>query len=161
MTVIVMAAMATGCINDEVKGADLKVGDRLPDFEMIMSDGSIVGDDDLKGRVSVVVFFHTLCSDCQKELPVIQRIYDEYAPKGVVFAPVSRAEGKDSVEAYWERNGLEMPYSAQNDRNIYEMFAGERIPRIYINDKDGVIRFIYTDDPVPGYDELVTALESL
>ncbi len=152
---------AAGCVNEDIDGADLKVGEKLPEFEVVMNNGDVVGDEDLRGNVSVVVFFHTLCSDCQNELPVVQRIYDEYASKGVVFAIVSRAEGKDSVEDYWEANGLEMPYSAQNDREVYEKFASERIPRIYVNDGDGIIRYIYTDDPVPGYDELKSAVESL
>ncbi len=162
--ILVMAAavvMAVGCIDDEINGADLRVGDGLPDFEVVMSDGSVVGDEDLKGSVSVVMFFHTGCPDCQKALPVMQKIYDEYAAGDVVFAIISREEGKEVIEAYWEKNGLKMPYSAQNDRSVYEKFARIRIPRIYLNDRDGIIRHIYTDDPVPGYDDLKSALEGL
>ena len=54
-----------------------------------------------------------------------------------------------------------MPYSAQKDRNIYELFAVSRIPRIYISDENGTVRYIFTDDPVPSYDDLKSSLESL
>ncbi len=161
MAAVAAAMMMCGCIRDEVRGADLKVGDGLPDFEVVMSDGSVVTDESLKGSVSVVMFFHTTCPDCQKTLPVMQGIQDEYASKGVKFAVVSRSEGQEEIEAYWKKNGLKMPYSAQNDRDVYEKFAKTLIPRIYVNDKDGIIRFIYTDDPVPGYDDLKSAIESL
>ncbi len=153
--------MTLGCIDEEGRGADLKVGDELPEFEVVMSDGSVFGDDDLRGGVSVVMFFHTGCPDCQKALPVMQRIYDEYAPDGVAFAVISREEERKVIEAYWKENGLKMPYSAQEDREVYSLFAKTLIPRIYINDRDGIIRYIYTDNPVPGYDELKSALESL
>ncbi len=150
-----------GCIRDEVKGADLKVGDGLPDFEVVMSDGSVVSDESLKGKVSVVMFFHTGCPDCQTTLPVMQRIQDEYCPKGIEFALISREEGREAIEVYWEKEDLRMPYSAQEDRSVYEKFAKTLIPRVYVNDRDGIIRYIYTDNPVPTYDDLRSALDSL
>lgn len=158
---IIFAAVLSGCIKDNPKGADLKVGDRLPDFEVIMSDGSVVTDESLKENVSVVVFFHTSCPDCRQALPVIQNIYDDYASKSVGFAVISREEGSDEVLSYWKENGLEMPYSAQNSRKVYEKFASVLIPRVYISDRDGIILYIFTDDPVPSYDDVSSAIEAL
>ena len=54
-----------------------------------------------------------------------------------------------------------MPYSAQESRYVYNKFASTRIPRVYICDKDGIIRYIFTDDPIPVYDDLMSSLESL
>lgn len=158
---IIFAAVLSGCIKDNPKGADLKVGDRLPDFEVIMSDGSVVTDGSLKGNVSVVVFFHTSCPDCRQALLVIQNIYDDYAPKNVGFAVISREEGSNEVLSYWKGNGLEMPYSAQNSRKVYEKFASVLIPRVYISDRDGIIRYIFTDEPVPSCDDVSSAIEAL
>lgn len=87
----------TGCIKEKQTGADLKVGDVLPDFEVVMNDGSVVTDEILKEKVSVVMFFHTTCPDCQQALPIMQNIYDEYASKGVVFALISREEGSEDI----------------------------------------------------------------
>ena len=151
----------TGCIKEKQTGADLKVGDVLPDFEVMMNDGSVVTDEILKEKVSVVMFFHTTCPDCQQALPIMQNIYDEYASKGVVFVLVSREEGNEDIAGYFNENGLKMPFSAQNDRKVYELFAKTRIPRIYINDRDGIIRYIYTDDPVPSYGAIKKSLENV
>ena len=149
------------CIHDVPQGADLKVGDSIPSFSVAMNDGTVISQESVMGKPSVIVFFHTLCSDCQEELPLMQRLYDEYASKGVVFALISRAQSSDDIESYWKENGLKMPYSAQKDRTVYEKFATESIPRVYINDRDGIIRYIYTDNPVPSYDDLKTSLESV
>ncbi len=54
-----------------------------------------------------------------------------------------------------------MPYSAQKNRVIYETFAQTRIPRVYICEKGGIIRYIFTDDPNSSYDDLKSALESV
>ena len=161
--IFILTAMAVlcGCIKDNPKGADLKVGDFLPDFELVMDDGTVVTDDYLKESVSVVMFFSTACKDCRQTLPQMQRIYDEYAPKGVRFALVSRAESEVSIISFWEENSLTMPYSAQNDRGVYELFAKERIPRVYVCEKGGIIRHIHTDDPNPSYDVLKDSIESV
>ena len=161
ISLLISALLMMSCIKDDVRGADLKVGDSLPDFEVVMSDGTTVSDDSLKGSVSVIVFFSTICPDCQQVLPVIQRIYDKYASEGVVFTLISREQDERDISIYWADNALYMPYSAQQDRRIYEKFAKAGIPRIYINDKDGTIRYIYTDDPVPSYSELCSSLYAL
>lgn len=153
--------IVSSCIKDKPQGSDLKVGDRIPDFEVVMNDGTVVSDEGLAGSVSVVMFFHTSCPDCRQALPRMQQIYDEYASKGVAFALISREDAEQDIEAYWNEQGLKMPYSAQNDRKVYEQFASSRIPRIYINDRNGIIRYIFTDDPVPSYDDMDSSVRSL
>jgi peroxiredoxin len=159
--VLIMLAVLTGCIKEKQTGADLEVGDRLPDFEVVMDDGTVVTDEILSESVSVVMFFHTSCPDCRQVLPQMQKIYDEYASAGVRIVFISREDPKESVKSFWQENGLKMPYSAQNDRKVYEKFAATRIPRVYVNEKGGIIRYVFTDDPNPSYDEICTALENV
>lgn len=154
-------AVLSGCIKEKQTGADLKVGDRLPVFEVVMDDGTVVTDEILSETVSVVMFFHTSCPDCRQVLPQMQKVYDEYASAGVRIVLISREDPKESVEPFWLENGLKMLYSAQNDRKIYEKFAATRIPRVYVNEKGGIIRYVFTDDPNPSYDEICTALENV
>ena len=84
----------------------------------------------------------------------MQKIYDGYSSKGVQFALISREEDGSSIASFWEEKGLTMRYSAQQTREVYNLFAQTRVPRIYICEKGGIIRNIYTDDPVPGFEEL-------
>ena len=156
-----LIGILTACINDDNTGADVKVGDSLPSFEVVMNDGSVMTDAELRGNISLLMFFHPSCPDCQQALPIVQTIYDEYTTKGVVFSLISRECGNDEVSVFWEKNGLKMPYSAQTDRSIYELFASSLIPRIYISDENGSVRYIFTDDPVPSYEVLKSSLESL
>ena len=158
--IIVLGLILSSCIKEK-QGEELTVGDRLPDFEVVMNDGSVVNDEILSGGVSVVMFFHTSCPDCQQALPRMQQIYDEYASKGVSFALISREDRAEDIEVYFNKKGLELPYSAQKDRKVYEMFAQSRIPRIYICEKGGIIRYIFTDDPVPSYDQLKSSIEDI
>ena len=146
------------CIKERKTGGDLVVGDSIPDFTVTMNDGMTLSGTQLSEGVACIVFFTTLCPDCRQTLPHIQSVYDEYAGKGVRFALISREEGQESISAYWPEHGFSMPYSAQTDRHIYELFARTRVPRVYIC-RGGVIRSVFTDSPVPTYEDLKAALD--
>lgn len=149
------------CIKEKQTGADLAVGDRIPDFEVTMNDGTIVSGAQLCEDVCCIVFFTTACSDCKATLPHIQRLYEDYASQGVKFVLISRDDDAVSVGRHWSQQGYTMPYSAQSDRRIYELFARTRVPRVYICHQ-GIIKSIFTDQPVnPTYEILSAALDEM
>ena len=155
------ATLFVSCIKEKQTGTDLATGDRIPDFAVTMNDGTTVSGAQLRYGVSCIVFFTTICPDCQQTLPHLQRIYDEYQPQGVKFALISREQSEDSISSYWLSQGFTMPYSAQSDRTIYELFARSRVPRVYIC-RDGVIKSIFTDQPAnPTYEVLRAVLEEM
>lgn len=158
----VSVAVLSSCIIDRIPSdaADLKPGDRLPEFSVKMSNGKTVSDRTLEGRLSIIVFFHTGCGDCREELPVMQRFWLEYG-NTVNVVCISRAESRASVEAYWEANGLTLPYSAQEDSELYYRFAKSVIPRVYVADRELVIRQVFDDDPVASYEDIVSAIDGI
>lgn len=152
----------TSCIKDRIpQGADLEIGARLPEFSVTMNDGSMVSTADLLGDISCIVFFHTGCPDCRKTLPLIQELYDRYGNGTARFVCISREEGAVPVAEYWSANGYTIPYSAQDDRRIYNLFATFAVPRIYLSDSGGTIRYIYSDNPLPDFNGLESAISTL
>ena len=151
----------SSCINDDQNIEEyVKVGDSIPEFCVEMNDGSVITARELSNGVSFIMFFHTSCPDCQATLPEVQKIYDEFLPKGVRFALISREEEHASVSLYWRTNDLTMPYSAQSSREIYNIFASSRIPRVYIC-ADGIVKAIFTDNPNPTYADMDSVLREL
>lgn len=155
---IVMALIIGSCIKEKQTGAELVVGDRIPEFTVTLDSGVSVSGTDLSQGVSCIVFFHTTCPDCRKALPILQEVYEQYCSKDVKFLLISREELAESIELFWTENSLTMPYSAQKDRSVYEKFAKTRIPRLYIC-KEGIITRIFTDNPVPTYEDIKKELE--
>lgn len=156
--------LLAGCIKEdevwEEGTVNLKPGDTLPSFSIETDAGETLTDEMLVGRPSVIVFFNTRCKDCQRELPIVQRIYETYESH-VHFICISREEGHAAVQAYWKAHGLTMPYSAQGDRKVYELFAKSGVPRIYIADEDKVIRQMFTDNPLARYEDVASVISSL
>lgn len=130
--------------SDADSGDVVQVGQMLPAFSVTMSDGRQVSNLTLQGRRAAVVFFRTTCSDCQRELPKLQRFYEEMGDE-VQFVCISRAESEADVQAFWQAQGLTLPYSAQEDSEVYALFATHTIPRIYIADKDGKVSHIFVE----------------
>ena len=86
------------CIRDDSPSGEggIRPGDRLPDFTVSLNDNTLVAASDLLGKVAVLVFFHTECPDCQKEFPVVQRLYDYYRDNSTVkIYCISREEPAD------------------------------------------------------------------
>ena len=159
LSAFLVVALMSSCINDDQNIEEyVKVGDRIPEFCVEMNDGSVIKSSQLSTGVSFIMFFHTSCPDCQATLPEVQKIYDEFLPKGVQFALISREEEPASVSLYWRTHDITMPYSAQSTRVIYNLFASSRIPRVYIC-VDGVVKAIFTDNPNPTYEDMRSVLD--
>lgn len=147
---MLLCLLLTGCssIEDDETKERVAVGDRVPLFSVEMvKDGerSTFSTAQLTGE-TVIVFFNTTCPDCQRDLPKLNQYYLKHkVDEGFQMVAISREEGEEDVAAYWKDKGLQIPYSAQNDRRIYELFASSIIPRIYFVSAQGVVTRIFIE----------------
>ena len=165
LSIVIAGLLGVSCVVEKTDNpGDVKVGDPLPAFSVTVRDGgaeSTLTTSSLKGAVSVITLFSVTCPDCRATMPEIQKAYDVFAPQGVKFVNISRAEDWDRVEALWTEFGLTMPYSAQEDRKVYELFAKSVVPRVYLSDQEGIVQYIHTDSPNPDFSTLQRELNAL
>ena len=119
------------------------VGSRVPIFSVNVVDYEGLTTSFSTNRLygeTVIVFFSTQCKDCQRELPELNEYYLKHKDDdGFQMVAISRAEGEQSVADFWSANNLQIPYSAQEDRKIYDLFASSVIPRVYFVSSSGII----------------------
>lgn len=157
-------SLASSCIREKlVLGEDrISVGDYLPEFEVSVNDGRQISTSNLSGKISVIVFFNTDCPDCRQLMPEIQKLYEMYSDAGdIVILAVSREQDYESVSGYWEKNNYSIPFSAQDGRQVYELFAMSGIPRVYIADSGLVVRSVFTDNNLPAAGDISRIIENL
>ena len=159
--ILLVLTVFSACISDDdpSAGPSLGVGDSLPAFQVTMNDGTTVRTTDLLGGVSVVVLFSVDCGDCRRELPEVQRLWD--LGLGVPIVLIARENTEEHIQAYWQQVQFTMSYSPQADRKVYSLFAASRIPRIYISDAQGVIRYSHTDEAMPTAEQLADEIRTL
>jgi len=158
---VLLLIVQSSCIKEkEEDGADIQVGYHLPDLNITLNDGTSITNQSLNGKVSVIVLFSVSCPDCQEQLPILNQLYKEYQGNNkVLWFGISREEGKEEVGEYWKENNLILPYSAQETREIYSLFARSGVPRIYISDKQCIVQTLFTDRPIASYQQLKSAVD--
>lgn len=163
VAVMVLAAVLQACVTErDPEPVSLMPGDRLPEFSVELNTGERATTSRLRGKTVVIEFFNTSCPDCRRSLPELQGFYEEYkGDSRVAIFAISRSEGDASVEKYWNENAFTMPYSAQEDADVYHLFASSGIPRLYVADASGIIVAAYGEADVPDADSLSEIISRL
>lgn len=122
--------------------ARLHAGERLPDFEVTMTDGTTLRTADLEGRVVWICLWASWCPSCRKEFRWLMQS-EEFeallANKEFLFLPIAREESCATVTAWLRKKGYSLRSGVDPDRTIYSLFAEQEIPRNIIVGRDGVV----------------------
>lgn len=176
VTFVSLCMFLVSCINDTHDvTAGLDVGDKVPTFitKACISDSLDwryednattynISSSAFTGKVGIIVFFNTDCEDCQKELPEIQKVYDEIKEdNNFQLICIAREENADEIKSYWKDHNLTLPFSAQSDRTIYNLFASTIIPRIYITNMQGNISYVHSDSPLATSEQIKQEITAL
>ena len=140
----------------------VKDGQKAPNFEVQMFDGSTVKLADLKGKVVLLNFWATWCPPCRAELARVEKdIIEKFKGEPFVFIPVSRGEKKETVAAFREKMGYTFPMGLDTDRFVYSKFATNGIPRNFLIDAEGRVAALTIGFDKAEFVELVKTIDKL
>ena len=131
--------------------SSLTVGDRAPQFQAVLQDGSTFKLADLLGKKIVVLFFypkdHTPV--CTKEACAFRDSYEKFVAAGAEVIGVS-SDSQASHRSFAEKHRLPFPIISDHDRSLRKLFGVPNplgfIPgRVtYVIDREGVIRMVFS-----------------
>lgn len=84
------------------------VPEMRPDFTLKDLDGKPVALSRWNGKAVVVNFWATWCGPCQREIPLLNRMHAEYAPKGIQLVGVA-VDFADDVRQFTTKTRLDYP----------------------------------------------------
>ncbi|MGE0441116.1 MAG: TlpA disulfide reductase family protein [Gemmatimonadales bacterium] len=120
----------------------VEVGRDAPAFRAVdLKTGDTISlRDDYRGQVVLVNLWATWCAPCRKEMPAMERLYQELGPKGFKIAAVSVDEGdpKD-VLAFADEFGLTFDILHDDDGSVQKAFQTTMFPESFLVDRNGVI----------------------
>jgi peroxiredoxin len=137
---IVVGAIALTKFGPEVDRVE--VGAKAPDFRAIdlATGDSVSFREHYKGAVTLLNIWATWCLPCRVEMPAMEQVYRELAPRGFKIAAVSIDEGSpDDVRAFGQK--LDLSFDLLQDRStaVQQIFQTTGVPESFLINKDGII----------------------
>lgn len=95
-----------------------------------------------KGKVTVVDFWATWCAPCRDSMPRVQRLWQEYAPRGVELYSVNTDDEsprrKPAIEEFLRQYGLSFPVVLDDaDKTASDAFRIANLPTMLVIDREG------------------------
>lgn len=117
----------------------LSLAKMAPAFNVTALDGSRFNLDEMGGKVVLIDFWATWCGPCNRELPHMKKLAQEFANELLVIISVSW----DSDEAKWKdfiaKNGMTWVQYRDADHALSNAFGINAIPHYFTIDSDGVL----------------------
>src|SRR5262245_45980487 len=70
--------------------------DCRPPLSLTTLDGAALGDEALRGQVTLVNFWATWCAPCAKEIPALQAVYERHRAQG--FTVIGMVTGDEATD---------------------------------------------------------------
>lgn len=113
-----------------------------------------------RGEVVVLDFWATWCPPCRTSMPVVDRVVEEYADRGVRLYFVNEAEPPELVEAFADKAGLTAPIALDTDGALGRAFHVTGLPFTAIVGRDGIVQRTRLGASMELEDELRADLEA-
>ena len=145
---VVAVILAAGAIYAADRwGAEMRtvsVGSPMPDFYAhTMSTPPVTKHfSDYNGRVVIVNVWATYCVPCRVEMPSLEHLHQELAPKGLVVLGVSIDDpGQEpNILEFTKEYGLTFEILQEGTGHIEQLLDAFGVPATFVVGKDGIIR---------------------
>ena len=112
-----------------------------PDFALETLTGEILSLKDFKGKAVLLNFWATWCEPCKKELPSMQKIYDELKSDGMEIVAISIDRNKkERVGKYIEKYKLTFPVLLDPSQKVRKNYFILGLPTSYLIGSDGKLK---------------------
>lgn len=116
-------------------------GRPAPTFAAETMEGDVLRLQEYRGTVVVVNVWATWCPPCRVEMPGFVDLQEKFRDKGVQFVGISvDRDGAPVVRPFVEEKGINFPQIV-NPSLAARHFPGDTVPRTYLIDKQGRIRY--------------------
>jgi peroxiredoxin len=133
---------ATRFLGDELFHVD--VGSRAPDFTARTLDARPATRTlaDYRGQVVLLNVWATWCPPCREEMPSMQALHRDFAPRGfkVVAVSIDDAASTQKVRDFVREFGLTFDVLHDPPGDIQRIYATTGVPENFVLGADGVVR---------------------
>ena len=122
------------------------VGQSAPDFTLKDLDGNSVSLHQFRGHVVILDFWASWCAPCRASMPTLDGFATRYQNKGLVLVGVSLDRSASDATSYLKQSNyhrlIALWESVSASQGVARTYGVSAIPRTFVIDRDGVIRFV-------------------
>jgi peroxiredoxin len=140
----------------------LDVGDAAKDFALKDAGGGIVTLRSLmQGHaVTVLEFLSIYCDACQKKVPQLNSLARKYDAGRLRIIAIALANEQPEVTAAMNQWGVAYSFLADPEKSTFHLYGIHKVPRFFIIDQGGTIRYSGTADDFSGFEKAIEGLLS-
>jgi thiol-disulfide isomerase/thioredoxin len=118
--------------------ADL-TGQTAADFKLPAVDGKAVSLKDLHGQVVLLDFWATWCGPCRRDLPVFEKLHQEFSRSGLVVLGLNSGEEPEAVTKFLLTTKLSYPILLAAETGATRQYSVKALPTVVLIDREGKI----------------------
>jgi thiol-disulfide isomerase/thioredoxin len=142
----------------ETPTTGVAVGQRAPEIEVTLLDGSVMSTGDFAGAPIWVNFMATWCPQCQDELPMMRRFARQLDGQMTILI-VDIGEDPETVREFMRDFNIELPVGVDEDGSVQAQWGVYGLPVHFWLDGDGIVRqIVYGGAPEEIFVEAITAV---
>ncbi len=118
-------------------------GTRAPAIGLKHRGGKLLNLEELRGKVVLVDFWASWCAPCKEELPVLEKLHNQYKAKGLVIVGINIDNDAANMEDFLRRQKLSFTIVPDSKREVAARYEPAKMPSSYLIDKKGIVRHVH------------------
>lgn len=114
-------------------------GRPVPDFEVTALNGRSVSLKSVRGKIVLLHFWTTWCEACIKEMPALNRLYDDFQGEAFALLAANLRESPTRVEAFRNKYRITFPLLMDRTGKVGDAYGVLAIPATFILDRQGMM----------------------
>ncbi len=115
-------------------------GEVVPDFILRSPTGEVRRLSNFRGRPVLVNLWATWCPPCLAEMPVLNRIADDYRDRGLVIVSIAGDEDTGAVSRFLAKTPLKFEVLLDPDGSVGTQYEITGYPETFLVDREGRLR---------------------
>ncbi|MFQ5598664.1 MAG: TlpA family protein disulfide reductase [Nitrospiria bacterium] len=138
-------------------------GPKVPSFELVSLDGKRITQEDMIGKVTLVIFWASWCGTCQHELPKVHRLQEKMAGSPFQVIAIGFRDSEANIRGYARShpNIFSFPVFFDKKDRVAAVFGASVTPTLFLFDKQGELAVRYRGGGMFSHPKFKETLEAL
>lgn len=146
LAALLVASLAAGCLT-----SGGLVGQPVPRFELVTSEGDRVNESTFLGRYLVLDLMATWCAPCKLEVGHLKAVQQAYGDRvAILSVGVDPTETSAELDRFAKDNGATWPHALDYDAKVGRSMRLGTIPKLVVVDPQGRVVFEGENEVLPS-----------